>query len=121
VLNARDAGFAAQLATDVASADLVVERITLRSVDPWTALSQVASEYGVPMEFKGTTWQDLFNAEHDLLAKRVVVPIVHLPRVYAVAPRLRNVSVGPDGVIDMAVVSVTPTERDARPAAARTP
>lgn len=121
VLNARDAGFAAQLVPDVASADLVVERITLRSADPWAALSQVASEYGVPVEFKGTTWQDLFNAERDFLAKRVIVPIVHLPRVYAVAPRLRNVSIGPEGVVDMPVVWVTPTERETRPAAARTP
>jgi hypothetical protein len=63
----------------------------------------------------------LFNAERDFLVKRVVVPIVHLPRVYAVAPRLRNVSVGPDSVVDMAVVWVTPAERETRPAAARTP
>lgn len=121
VLNARDGGFAAQLVTDVASADLVVERITLRSADPWAALSQAASEYGVPVEFKGATWQDLFNAERDFLAKRVVVPIVHLPRVYAVAPRLRNVSIGPEGVIDMAATWVSPAERDSKPAAARTP
>jgi peptide/nickel transport system substrate-binding protein len=110
VLNARDAGFAAQLVTDVAAADVVVERITLRSADPWAALSQVANDYGIQVEFKGAVWQDLFNAEHDLLAKRVVVPIVHLPRVYAISNRARGVRVAPDGTIDLPLVWLTAPE-----------
>jgi peptide/nickel transport system substrate-binding protein len=121
VLNARDAAFNAQLVTDMAAADMVVERITLRSADPWTALSQVATEYGLQEEFKGAAWQDLFNAEHDLLAKRVMVPIVHLPRVYTAGARAPNVRVRPDGTIDLPQVWVAMPERSETRPVARTP
>jgi peptide/nickel transport system substrate-binding protein len=120
VLNARDAGFAAQVVTDLATADVVVERITLRSGDPWAALTEVASEYGAQVEFEGTAWQDLFNAEHDFLAKRVVVPIVALPRAYASAVRVKNFAVKPDGTIDLRQVWLTPAERTSQPSAGAT-
>jgi peptide/nickel transport system substrate-binding protein len=114
VLNARDAGFVAQLATDMANADVVVERIELRSGEPFAAMSQVASEYGLPLELKGASWQDLFNAERDLLSRRVIVPIVHVPRVYAAGPRVRNFRVATDGTIDVPQLWVaTPVERQA--------
>jgi ABC-type transport system substrate-binding protein len=110
VLNARDAGLTAQLATDTAAADAVVERLTLRSADPFAALSQVTAEYELAAEFKGATWQDLFNAERDLLARRVIVPIVHLPRVYGAGPRARNFRVTADGMIDIPYMWVTRPE-----------
>jgi len=110
VLNARDGGLTAQLATDTAAADAVVERITLRSADPFAALSQVAAEYELAADFKGATWQDLFNTERDLLARRVIVPIVHLPRVYGAGLRARNFRVTPDGMIDMPYMWVARSE-----------
>lgn len=120
VLNARDAGFVAQLATDMATADVVVERIELRSGEPFAAISQVASEYGLPIEWKGASWQDLFNAERDLLSRRVIVPIVHVPRVYAAGSRVRNFRVGADGSLDIPQLwAATPLERQAAVAGAR--
>jgi MarR-like DNA-binding transcriptional regulator SgrR of sgrS sRNA len=119
VLNARDAGFVAQLATDLAAADIVVEHISLRSGDPFAALSQVAGEYGQPLEFKGSSWQDLFNAERDLLSRRAIVPIVEVPRVYAAGPRLHNFRVASDGSLDIAQFWIAPSAAPQGSTAAR--
>ena len=113
VLNARDAGFTAQLVTDTAAADAVVERITLRSGDPHAALAEVAAEYGSPVAMTGAALQQLFDAERDVLARRIIVPIVQLPRVYAAGPRLRNFRVAPDGTIDTPTLWLVPSDNRA--------
>jgi ABC-type transport system substrate-binding protein len=109
VLNARDAGFIAQLLTSSEAADVVVERIAMHSVDPWAALDDVAEQYQLSGEVKGPAWQDLYAAERDLLSSRWIVPLVSVPRVYAVGQRVRDVRISRDGVLQIERMWLTRT------------
>jgi peptide/nickel transport system substrate-binding protein len=109
VLNARDAGMAAQLMASSEAADVVVERIALHSSDPWAALADVADEYKLGADFKGAGWQDLYSAERDLLAAHWIVPLLAVPRVYAVGPRVHDVRLSRDGVLEIERVWAPPS------------
>jgi peptide/nickel transport system substrate-binding protein len=95
-LNARDAGLQLQPAKTT-SADLRVVRLPLPS-DPVVALDVVAASAGLPApQISSDSSQDLYTAERALLASQQLIPLFHLPIVYAASPMLRDWSPRPDG------------------------
>ena len=96
-LNARDAGLSLQPAATPA-ADVRVVRIPLAAADPWIALANVGPVIGLPApKINGGSAEDLYSAEQSLLATRRLIPLFHLPAMYAAAGTLRNWKPGPDG------------------------
>ena len=96
-LNARDAGLSLQ-PTTAATADLRLLRIPLASPDPWITLGDVGALSGVPAaKSRGGSIEDLYAAEQSLLATQRLIPLFHLPVLYAAGPTLKNWTPRPDG------------------------
>ncbi|MGA8428634.1 MAG: ABC transporter substrate-binding protein [Candidatus Sulfotelmatobacter sp.] len=100
-LNARDAGLQLQL-TKSAVADLRMVRIVLPS-DPAIALAAVAAEAKLtPPEILSDSAEDLYSAERELLATQKLIPLFHLPVVYAATTALKDWTTRRDGTWNLA-------------------
>lgn len=101
-LNARDAGLSLQ-PTSMATADIRLVRIALQSSHPWIALAEVAanSEFTGPRKGERSA-EELYSAEEALLATQRIIPLFHLPVSVAASPALKNWSVRPDGIWNLA-------------------
>jgi peptide/nickel transport system substrate-binding protein len=107
-LNARDAGLTLQ-PTTAATADLRVARIPLIVSDPWIALSEVAAAAGLARPASdGGPVEELYAAEQTMLATQRLIPLFHLPAVYAASAALRDWNPGADGSWDLADVWLGP-------------
>jgi peptide/nickel transport system substrate-binding protein len=106
-LNARDAGLVLQ-PTTAATADLQVRRIALVSSDPWIALLKVAAATGLARPTEGASVEELYAVEQSLLATQRVVPLFHLPAVFAASAAVRDWKPGADGSWDLAGVWLGP-------------
>lgn len=69
---------------------LRLRRLRLRSQQPAHALRQLATELATPLATNLRSAQGVYEAERFLLAQAPVIPIAHLPDIYAVGPRLRS-------------------------------
>jgi peptide/nickel transport system substrate-binding protein len=100
-VNARDAGFTVivQAPTGLGPRfDLRLLRAPLRAASPPEALSDVMAALGpriltsagrVMPPNAGASIEDVLLAERTLLARDVIVPVVHIPDLYAVGPRVQ--------------------------------
>ncbi len=95
-LNARDAGLQLH-PTKGTVADLRVVRIALPS-SPAAALAAVAAEAKLtPPEIPSDSAEDLYSAERELLATQKLIPLFHLPVVYAATTALKDWTTRRDG------------------------
>jgi ABC-type transport system substrate-binding protein len=95
-LNARDAGIILQPTPNPGGAARVV-RWPLESIDGAAELSRIAGMLGIPDRANSVNSarpETLYEAERALLDARRVIPLVYLPEVYGVAPRVHNWSGG---------------------------
>ena len=100
-LNARDAGLSLQPSSS-ANGDLRLVRIPLSSTDPWVALAELDSQFGLQApKIKGSSIEDLYATEQAALATERLIPLFHLPASYASAPGLRNWTLRPAGSWDL--------------------
>jgi peptide/nickel transport system substrate-binding protein len=106
-LNARDAGLTLQ-PTTAATADLRVARIPLVSSDPWIALLEVAAATGLARPTEGASVDELYTAEQSLLATQRLIPLFHLPAVFAASAAVRNWKPAADGSWDLADIWLGP-------------
>ena len=88
-LNAREAGLTIQAAPGP-HADARLVRLPLRSLDPAQVLAEVAAKFGFEPQTLAVTPESLFAAERKLLEDFRLVPLVYLPEVYGLSPRVRN-------------------------------
>jgi ABC-type transport system substrate-binding protein len=91
-LNARDAGIVLQPTTNAGGA-LRMVRWQLESVDAAAELSRLAGILGMPertSSLNPAKPETLYEAERTLLDAHRVIPIVYLPEVYGIAPRVHN-------------------------------
>lgn len=97
-LNARDAGLRVSLlgppTVQPESADVRLVEVRVASADPWRALAGLAASLGLPEPARCDSPEQCFAAERALLEGFRVIPLIHLPDVYGVAPAVR----GPAGV-----------------------
>jgi hypothetical protein len=88
VLNARDAGLAVSIVSSGAAVRLLQTRVI--SADPARALPAIASSLGLPEPPRAESPEALYGAERALLEGFRVIPLFHLPDVYAVSPRVKG-------------------------------
>jgi ABC-type transport system substrate-binding protein len=88
-LNARDAGLLVSVAPN-AHADVRLLEASIRSLDPAQALAGVAAALGQSDPARTAGADALYQAENALLESWRVIPLLHLPEVYGVGPRVRT-------------------------------
>jgi len=102
-LNLREAGFNVQVAIasgpqQALHSDLVLLQLTRASNEPAAALEVFLRDAGVATPVMETAPAGLFRVEHDFLETHKLVPLLYLPRAYAVAGRVRDLRLSPDGM-----------------------
>ena len=89
-LNARDAGLTVTEAAPGAKPDVRLVEVRIPSSDPARALAAVASALGLPEPPRGDTPEAAYAAERALLEGFRVIPLFHLPDIYAVSQRVKG-------------------------------
>ena len=107
-LNLHEAGFNVQLAKmrNSSRVDLTLLKLPIVGSDPADALAVLLRGAG---ENAPVTTQDpaaLFRAEHDVLELKTLIPLLDLPRAWAVGSRVRDLRLRADGTPDLAGVSL---------------
>jgi ABC-type transport system substrate-binding protein len=86
-LNARDAGIRLKTAASPAAADVRLLRMPLASPQPQIALRSVAEATGLATPvFQGTSPEELYQREAEILQSARIIPLAHLPQACALAP-----------------------------------
>jgi ABC-type transport system substrate-binding protein len=91
-LNARDAGVILQ-PTQNPNGSVRMVRWPLESIDAAVELSRIAAFLGMPERANSVNSskpETLYDAERALLDAHRVIPILYLPEVYGIAPRVHN-------------------------------
>ena len=91
-LNARDAGITLQ-PTQNPSGNLHLVRWPLETADAATELARLAAALGAPDRagaLNPAKPETLYEAERALLEDHRLIPLLHLPEVYGLAPRVHN-------------------------------
>jgi hypothetical protein len=107
-LNLHEAGFNVQLAKmrNSPRADLTLLKLPIVGSNAADALAILLRGAG---ENAPVTTQDpasLFRAEHDVLDLKTLIPLLDLPRAWAVGSRVRDLRLRADGTPDLAGVSL---------------
>ena len=101
-LNARDAGLIVSVTPQTGNADVVLLELRVASPNPAEALAQAAAALGLrapPREASPNTApnaaanaspEQAYAAERALLEGFRVIPLIHLPDVYGVSPRVKG-------------------------------
>jgi ABC-type transport system substrate-binding protein len=89
-LNARDAGLAVSVTAQTANADVALVELRVASADPAKALAQIAAALGLPAPPRAESPEESYVAERSLLEGFQVIPLIHLPDVYGVGPRVKG-------------------------------
>jgi hypothetical protein len=89
-LDARDAGLIVTVVAARANADVRLVQARLTSSNGWEALPVLAAAFGLPEPARGSTPEALYAAERALLEGFRVVPLFHVPDLYAVSPRVKG-------------------------------
>jgi peptide/nickel transport system substrate-binding protein len=89
-LNARYAGLAVSVIPQAANADVRLVQARVGSADPARALASLAAAFGLPEPPHADSADGLEAAERALIEGFRVVPLIHLPDVYGVSPRVKG-------------------------------
>ena len=93
-LNARDAGLAVSVTPQAANADAVLVELRITSTDPPKALAEIAAALGSPIAPRdlppNASPEQMYAAERSLLEGFRVIPLIHLPDIYGVSPRVKG-------------------------------
>src|SRR6202012_5891379 len=98
-LNLHEAGFNVQAAPGAhPPAPLVLLRDHLEAASPRAALDELTARFGQNSTVTGIEPASLYQSEQTFLANTTVVPLLWLPRAWAVGERVRDLRLSPDGV-----------------------
>ena len=89
-LNARDAGLRVTVAPQPDIADVRLVELRIASAEPARALAALAASLGFPEPARGDSPEPWHTAERALLDGFRVIPLIHLPDVYGVAPAVKG-------------------------------
>lgn len=106
VLNLREVGLMAQVTNNGQHADMVLTRLPLEGADPGGALANLLFSAGEVPRLPGQGAQALFRAEKDFIDRGTLIPLLDLPRAYALGDRVRDFTLRADGTPDLAGVSL---------------
>jgi MarR-like DNA-binding transcriptional regulator SgrR of sgrS sRNA len=106
-LNLREAGFDVQVSAKPGQhADLTLRRLPLEGGAAPAAMETLLRAAGETVAVPNLGTAALYRAEHEFLERRTLVPLLDLPRAYAVGPRVRDLALGAEGTPDLASASL---------------
>ena len=107
-LNLRDVGINVQLVSPSAPQhiDLTLRRFALQSSQPQSALESVLRDAGLPIPDIEETPAAHYKTEREILDSHMIIPLLYLPRAYAVGGRVRGLRLGADGTPQLANASL---------------
>jgi peptide/nickel transport system substrate-binding protein len=116
-LNLHDAGFNVQVAASGPSQhiDLALRRIVLESNQPQPALESILRAAGLAIPVSDSTPEGLYKTERQVLDTHTLIPLLYLPRAYAVSGRVRDLRLSLDGTPQFANVSLSDFQPEAAP------
>lgn len=99
-LNLRDAGFAVQVVNTNAPqhVDIALKRLALESSEPAAAIEGILRAAAIQTAVVDETPAGLYKSEREILDSHLVIPLLYLPRAYAVGGRVRGLRLGVDGI-----------------------
>jgi len=99
VLNLHDAGFNVQVVAENGAhpADLALRRIPLASNQPAAALEAMLRGAEVNAPVLAQDPARIYTVERDFLDTHTLIPLLYLPRAYAIGGRVRDLRLGADG------------------------
>ena len=107
-LNLHEAGFNVQVISsrNFVREDLNLDRLPLAGADPAAALETLLRSAGENVAVTARDPMALYRAEHDFLDLKTLIPLLDLPRAWAVGGRVRDVRLRADGTPDLAAASL---------------
>jgi MarR-like DNA-binding transcriptional regulator SgrR of sgrS sRNA len=98
-LNLHDAGFNVQVVAPGGPrpADLALRRLPLALNQPQAALEALLRGAGVQAPVTEENPAGLFRIEHEFLETHTLIPLLYLPRAYAISGRVRDLRLSVDG------------------------
>jgi MarR-like DNA-binding transcriptional regulator SgrR of sgrS sRNA len=111
-LNLHEAGFNIQLVNmrNTPRADLTLLKLPVVGANPADALAILLRGAGENAPVSTQDSATLFRAEHDVLDLRTLIPLLDLPRAWALGSRVRDLRLRADGTPDLAGVSLEDTQ-----------
>lgn len=109
-LNLHDAGFQVQVVSgSTPGAELFLRELPLLGSDPGAAFANLLGSVGLGDSVSAQSPAILYRAEKSILDSHTVVPLLDLPRAWAIGGRIRDFALRPDGLPDLADASVENT------------
>lgn len=106
-LNLRDAGINIQVKPpNSPNADITLRHIHLEAADARAALHQALRQFGTDSDDDDGSPASLYRVEKSFLDDHTVIPLVWLPRAYAISARVRDLALSADGTPLLADVSL---------------
>jgi peptide/nickel transport system substrate-binding protein len=107
-LNLHEAGFNVQVSNSLAAPhkDLALVQLNLASSQPQSALEFILRSIGVATPVLENTPAGLYKAEREFLDTHTLIPLLYLPRAYAISGRVRDLRLSADGSPLLADVSL---------------
>jgi MarR-like DNA-binding transcriptional regulator SgrR of sgrS sRNA len=105
-LSLHEAGFTVQVSQSARHTDLVLRQLPLAGSQPSAALASLLQAAGQATPAEAGDTASVFKVEHDVLARNTLIPLLYLPRAFAVSGRVRDLRLAADGVPDLAGVSL---------------
>jgi len=107
-LNLREAGFNVQVAQAGSrpTSQLVLRRVHLEETGGEAALDEMLSRFGQNRTVSGAGAASLWQEERGVLENETVVPLLWLPRAWAVGERVRDLRLLSDGEPDLSDASL---------------
>ncbi len=110
-LNLHEAGFNVQVsgANNAQHGNLILRKLDLEGGEPGAALEALLRKVGQTVPASPQNSDDLFKAEREILDRHTLVPLLNLPRAYAIGARVRDLRLHADGSPDLAGSSLEDT------------
>lgn len=105
-LNLHEAGFNVQIAAPSQHADMMLALRRLAPRQPQAALASMLRSVGASSPVLEDSPADLYRVEHDYLYIHTLIPLLYLPRAYAVGGRIRDLRLASDGTPLLANVAL---------------
>ncbi|UWZ85584.1 ABC transporter substrate-binding protein [Occallatibacter riparius] len=106
-LNLREAGFNVQVVgPGTKTPDMRLRIFRVGGADAAADLSQIAFATGQPIQAGGADLSAAYGAERELLDRKTLIPLVHLPCAYALSSRVRDLQLHYDGTLALDGASV---------------
>ena len=105
-LNLHEAGFNIQMAQGTERGDLNLRAFALEGRDPQSTLESLARAAGQPIPVNDPSPAALYKAEHELLDRKTLIPLLYLPRAWAASGRVRDLRLDAAGTPDLADASL---------------